>query len=322
MRIAILLTTYNSEKYLAETLESVTAQQRRPDEMLIVDDGSTDMTPVLIAEWAVRQSFPVNVVRNRLEHDLEAGRGPAAGRMTGLQTTQAELVALLDHDDLLLPHHLRKLEQAFLDNPVLVLCFGDVRDFETNPNEGRGYMRGKAVGRLRYTESKDGLRLIEGSLYTSLLFDGSYIPTAANLWRRDAALAAGGFNPSAGTADDALLWMRLSRVGPCAYYPEILAAKRTHGENLSHPRYVTRLAWNSRTAFASMLEEPDRWRFNQEELEATRAAERRMSDEILYHASREGLAALEQARRRLNRPDVGLRRRLAAVYHGFRRQSA
>jgi glycosyltransferase involved in cell wall biosynthesis len=60
----VALTTFNSARYLEQQLDSIAAQDRQPDELVIGDDQSTDQTAAIVERFAARQKFPVHWQRN------------------------------------------------------------------------------------------------------------------------------------------------------------------------------------------------------------------------------------------------------------------
>ena len=94
-RVSVVVTTYNQAPYIGPTLESVFAQTRPPEEVIVVDDGSTDETPERIAPY-----------RDRLVYIRQPNQGIAGSRNTGIRRAQGELLAFLDGDDLWEPEKL------------------------------------------------------------------------------------------------------------------------------------------------------------------------------------------------------------------------
>ncbi|HZF74385.1 MAG TPA: glycosyltransferase family 2 protein [Acetobacteraceae bacterium] len=113
-RVSVLVTTHNGAPWLGATLDSVLAQDFRDFELVVVDDASTDRTPVLLAGYAARDH------RVRV---LTAPRnlGVVGARNHGFAACRGENVALLDHDDLSRPGRLGA-QVAHLDaHPEVVL---------------------------------------------------------------------------------------------------------------------------------------------------------------------------------------------------------
>jgi glycosyltransferase involved in cell wall biosynthesis len=111
MRVSVYVPCYNAAPYLAAVLEGIFAQTLRPDEILVVDDGSKDRT----LEIAAR--FPVTVIRH------ERNRGLAAARNTAFRQARNELVAALDSDCVPQPDWLESLA-AHLEDPKIAAAGG------------------------------------------------------------------------------------------------------------------------------------------------------------------------------------------------------
>lgn len=85
---AVVIPVFNGERFLAAAIESALAQTRVPDEIIVIDDGSTD------ASANVARAFAgVRLLQ-------QANAGPAAARNAGIVVTEADYIALLDADDL------------------------------------------------------------------------------------------------------------------------------------------------------------------------------------------------------------------------------
>ncbi len=299
MSIAVLLVTYNSAELVSDGLESIAAQQRRPDEVIVVDDGSEDDTLAIVERWASRQSFPVKVLLNRLPRHPSASRGPAGSRTTGLMSASSDFLALLDHDDSMLPNHLRLTEQALLRHPELELVFGDATEF-TADSPDRSLFQGKSIESVGYhSPGADGLRILAEPMLHSVI-TGSYIPTASNLWRRQTAIHLGGFEQKAGACDDLLFFLSLSRLGSVGYYPQAIARRRIHADNLSHSRYAMERCRDHLAALRLMLDGSERHRLTQEEQRLIGGQIAHITRDLLYHASLRGTTAYVDQLRRLD----------------------
>src|SRR4051812_7579356 len=94
--VSAIITTYNYERYIARAIDSVLGQTSPPDEVVVVDDGSTDRTAEAVEPFLARG---VRYIR-------QAHAGAGAARNRGLLETNCELVAFLDADDRWLPDKL------------------------------------------------------------------------------------------------------------------------------------------------------------------------------------------------------------------------
>lgn len=101
--VTIVLATYNGERFLLEQLESLTAQSRRPDRLVLRDDGSTDRSVEIVQAWADRSGVALQQVTGpRL--------GPALSFLKALQVAEpADIFLFCDQDDVWQPY---KIERA------------------------------------------------------------------------------------------------------------------------------------------------------------------------------------------------------------------
>ena len=111
--VSILMPTYNRAHVIVETLESVRSQTYRPIEVIVVDDGSTDNTPEVVAQWASRHG-QTDDLTCRLVRQKNAGAGAARNR--AIIESRGEFIQFLDSDDLLHKDRLRRVVDAMHEN--------------------------------------------------------------------------------------------------------------------------------------------------------------------------------------------------------------
>ena len=97
-KVSVIVPTFDRVAVLREAVESVLAQTHRDLEVVVVDDGSTDATPELVAAFAAGDA--------RVRYERQANAGAAAARNTGLAAASGDFVAFLDSDDSWVPWHL------------------------------------------------------------------------------------------------------------------------------------------------------------------------------------------------------------------------
>ncbi len=113
-RVSIVIPVYNAEKYLDRCIESAVNQIYKETEIILVDDGSTDLSPVMCEKWAEKDS------RIKVIHKPNEGAGLA--RNTGLDAVTGEYILFIDSDDYILPETVQKcVEAAIRDDSEIVL---------------------------------------------------------------------------------------------------------------------------------------------------------------------------------------------------------
>jgi len=111
MRISVIVPTYNRVRLLRRALEGILRQRSPVDEIIVVDDGSTDNTPEIL------QSYPPPVRWVR-----QANTGVSGARNRGLREARFEWIAFLDADDEWLPHKIDLQRRLLRANPHLKWC--------------------------------------------------------------------------------------------------------------------------------------------------------------------------------------------------------
>ena len=99
--ISCVMPTYNREEYLAESIESVLMQSEKDFELIVVDDGSTDDTAILM-EYYTKKDKRIKYVRS------DVNQGIAKTRNMGIRASKGEYIAVMDSDDLCHPDRLKK----------------------------------------------------------------------------------------------------------------------------------------------------------------------------------------------------------------------
>jgi glycosyltransferase involved in cell wall biosynthesis len=152
--IAILLSTFNGEKFLAEQLDSLWQQTRQDFELFVRDDGSNDGTLQLLSAAAAERPGRMHIVG-----DYSKRLGPKRSFFSLLHHTDARYIAFCDQDDFWLPHKLERLVNATaqaesnLPTDAPVLCCSDaiVTDAALQPMGGTYFDR----HRIRVSDGRD-----------------------------------------------------------------------------------------------------------------------------------------------------------------------
>jgi glycosyltransferase involved in cell wall biosynthesis len=210
--ITAVVAAYNAEHWIAETLEAVLGQTRSPDEVIVVDDGSTDGTAAVLQRFAER----VRIVTR------ENGGCPAAFN-TAFAHATGDYVAMCGADDVWEPRKLEWNARTLADHPEVDVVFGDAQLF------------GLADG----TYAKPpGEGVLDGEALRDALYRENIICAPSIVIRRSLFERLGPFVEKFG-ADDLEYWMRCLREGATFYYDRrVLLRYRRHDGNLS-----SRLLW-------------------------------------------------------------------------------
>jgi glycosyltransferase involved in cell wall biosynthesis len=118
-RLSVAMCTYNGARFLREQLESIAAQRRVPDEMVICDDRSTDKSVEILKNFAQRAPFPVSVQLN------ESNLGSTRNFEKAICACNGEIIALADQDDVWYPSKLERIEAVFMSRPSVGIVFSD-----------------------------------------------------------------------------------------------------------------------------------------------------------------------------------------------------
>lgn len=122
MRFSVIIPVYNVEKFLQVCLESLIGQSFPDWEAICVDDGSSDGSAAILADFASRDS--------RIKVISQSNAGTATARNTGLRSAQGDYIFFLDSDDWLEPDSLGILANRLQGEDVL--CFSGKRFFESS----------------------------------------------------------------------------------------------------------------------------------------------------------------------------------------------
>lgn len=199
--VSVVIPAYNAAAFIEATLDSVRAQTYTDYEIVVVDDGSSDGTHAVVEAWLARHKASGRCIR-------QPNKMIAGARNTGLRAAAGAFIALLDHDDLWYPDKLERVMRAFAEHPEADLI-GHHINMTKDGRVLRTIRKGPAAARM----------------YERLLLTGNALGPSATVFRRDKALAIGGFreNPEFNTVEDYDFWMRLSRVARFFFVDETLA---------------------------------------------------------------------------------------------------
>ena len=212
MKISVIIPCYNSAAWVGGAVESVLAQTRAADEVIVVDDGSTDKPASALAEFGDK----VRLVRR------ENG-GLSAARNTGAREAAGDWFLFLDADDRLFSNALEKLS-AKAESSRAGVGYGFVLQRREPATETRLHSLPYAVG--------------EQPLPAAAMFWWTSIATAGcALISRELNEKVGGFDENFRQVEDAEYWLRCGVSAPFAHTDTMVLDKSYHGGSLGQRRF-------------------------------------------------------------------------------------
>lgn len=232
--ISVAMSVYNGERFLVPAIESILAQSFADFEFLILDDGSTDGTPGIVADYAARD--------RRIRPIVRENRGLVASLNQLLIEARAPLIARMDADDICQSERFARQIAFLAGNPDYGVVGTRSEDIDEH---GVAY----SVDAPEHPETHEGFLVAIENGWPLLCHP-------AVMYRRDLVLGVGGYHAAFRHCEDLDLWLRLASVTKLCSIPERLIRYRHYAEQVSS-RHATeqqigaaiaRLAYDMRRA--------------------------------------------------------------------------
>ncbi len=212
IEFSVVIPLYNKEREIAATLASVLAQTRQPQEIIVVDDGSTDRSAAIVAACA---SPLIRLVR-------QANAGVSVARNRGAELAEAPYVAFLDGDDRWQPNYLERMAALIAAWPG---CGAYCAAFDIESN-----------GRICPSRHPDREGIVKDFFRQAMT--GYICQPSATVIPRTVLLATGGFPAGMKLGEDLHLWIRLATDYPICFTPEPLVRYNRTASNRSTGIYT------------------------------------------------------------------------------------
>lgn len=182
MKISVVIPCYNAAPWLEQTLTSVAHQHHPPDEVIVVDDGSTD------------HSLEQLRASSHITHLLQTPHlGPASARNAGIQAASGDWVAFLDADDWWQPDHLGRIQRLMAHSPDSVYLAA-AEHYSINVN--------RIVSMSDTGPFEEPTQHLMPETYFQLYLQHGLLELSACAVQRDRLRAMGGFDPAMRGAED------------------------------------------------------------------------------------------------------------------------
>ena len=223
-RTTVIIPAYNRERFIAKAIESVLAQTLQPEDIIVVDDGSTDRTAEIV------RSYENSVKLIQIENN---GSGPSRPRNIGIEAAKSKYITLLDSDDYFLPTLLERHEQIQTHYPDIGLVgqnfFRDrsgTDELEQNdPYIARNCQKQIASNKFYRIGSTEAYSaLCQGNFLTSCT-GATFLKS---VWE-----SVSGFDESLSTSNDYDFFFRVLRKNHLGFIDEPLFVYVAHNQNIS-----------------------------------------------------------------------------------------
>jgi glycosyltransferase involved in cell wall biosynthesis len=203
-RVSIVTPSFNQAQFLEETIISVLEQDYPDIEYIIIDGGSTDGSVDIIHRYETQLAWWVS----------ERDQGQTDALNKGFDKASGDILAWLNSDDTYLPGAISGAVEYLMSHPEAGMVYGDANLIDET---------GLVMGRFPARQT-DYPRLMRGSVH---------IPQQAAFFRGDLWRKIGPLDPSFYFAMDYDLWVRLAKIAPLHYHPQLWANFRLHGAGKS-----------------------------------------------------------------------------------------
>jgi len=215
LKVNVIIPAYNAQDYIRDSVESVLLQTYDNVEIIVINDGSTDKTPEILASFGKK----IRVIH-------QENKGLSEARNAGIQAANGQLIAFLDSDDLWLTEKIEKQAALFTKDPQLGFAYTGISIF------------GQGAGK----DFKDIKPKFYRGHVLRELFCYPFITVSSAMVKKICLDEVGLFDPENPSTQDYDLWMRLAERYRVDFIDEPLVRYRVHDSAMSRNR-VFMLNW-------------------------------------------------------------------------------
>ena len=212
--ITVNICCYNSSKFLEETIKSILAKTYLNFELQIIDDGSTDDTKILVKQFMKKNK--------NIRYYYQQNNGYPSARNLAINLAKGEWIAIIDHDDIMLPNRLKEQVSDILVNPSAKLFSSDSNHMDTYGN-----FTNNSFSKFNPLNLNLNLRIAA----FELIKNGCFIGTETVVFKKSSAIKIGGFNEVYKFLGDYDFFIRLALVNNVFVSNKILSNHRVHKDN-------------------------------------------------------------------------------------------
>lgn len=207
--VSVVIPVYNGERYVADAVSSALKQTLEPREVIVVDDGSTDSTADILADFG-----------DRIRVISQPNRGVSVARNAGIRAATSSWIGQLDADDTWRPHKLERVAAVVRNQSAVRMVFSAVRHLS---EDSRGAYENHRPTDLECQHIREEL------MARNVVLGGCSGPVI----RRQCFKEVGLFDESLRSAEDWDMWIRIASRYEVRYVDEVLVDRREHPGSLS-----------------------------------------------------------------------------------------
>ena len=224
--VSIVICCHNRGHLLPQTMSSVFAQEYDPVEIVVVDDGSTDNTPELMASYG-----------QKIRYYWQENQGVAITRTNACRLAKGEFIAFQDDDDLMPPDRIIRLYEALCRYPSAMLAVGDWEEID-----GEGELIGRRTRFNVHVNNEEAVLIKDG--YRAILWPTLTPTPHTTLFRRIDGERIGWFDTRFFHAcEDTDFFARCAQLGPIVYVPKVVSFYRRQQGSLSGNKILLLYSW-------------------------------------------------------------------------------
>ena len=215
--VSIVMCTYNGQAYLSKAIQSALSQTYKNIEVIIIDDGSTDLTKSIILEFASKDP--------RVKYFFRKNRGLPSARNDAFENASGQWIAVIDQDDICYPNRIEAQLNTARKFPSAGLIFSD-----TDYIDAEGLVIGTHLRKFKLPNEF----ICKGLAANLLIRQGCFVDSEAWFMKKEVYINHGGLKENLRYACDYEYFIRCGLDINFAYTTEILSAWRVHPDQESN----------------------------------------------------------------------------------------
>ena len=226
--VSVVFTTYNHEKYIAESIQSILDQDFSDFELIVVNDGSQDKTGQII------QSFK----DPRIHYIYQQNQGPSSASNKGIEAAKTEWISLMSGDDVAPPNRLSAQMKFVADHPDVDFCFGKIKVIDDVGHLLNGHFLETFYNSQSHSPTPQEEE--QAALFYSMFMHDNSLHAVTAMFKKSCWSHAKGFVLTSQQRQDHFLWLHFLKHFRIGFLEDILIHYRIRNnqENLSAGKYI------------------------------------------------------------------------------------